>query len=155
MKQKSGGITAAACKSFAAVFAGSLFVQIFCWAMYSYLSLSIWLCGLSAVVTAVLYHFLQAEEQTGLSRRNVFFAAILSPFVMALAVTVLTMYRHRNLQHLGAALDGVSPLTETVSLYAARLVINGVILLIFAAADILIQGKGAEKHETNSEQKDS
>ena len=147
MKQKSGGITAAACKSFAAVFAGSLFVQIFCWAMYSYLSLSIWLCGLSAVVTAVLYHFLQAEEQTGLSRRNVFFAAILSPFVMALAVTVLTMYRHRNLQHLGAALDGVSPLTETVSLYAARLVINGVLLTVFAPIDRLFRREEPKKDE--------
>ena len=147
MKQKSGGITAAACKSFAAVFAGSLFVQIFCWAMYSYLSLSIWLCGLSAVVTAVLYHFLQAEEQTGLSRRNVFFAAILSPFVMALAVTVLTMYRHRNLQHLGAALDGVSPLTETVSLYAARLVINGVLLTVFAPIDRMLRREEPKKDE--------
>ena len=147
MKQKSGGITAAACKSFAAVFAGSLFVQIFCWAMYSYLSLSIWLCGLSAVVAAVLYHFLQAEEQTGLSRRNVFFAAILSPFVMALAVTVLTMYRHRNLQHLGAALDGVSPLTETVSLYAARLVINGVLLTVFAPIDRLFRREEPKKDE--------
>ena len=147
MKQKSGGITAAACKSFAAVFAGSLFVQIFCWAMYSYLSLSIWLCGLSAVVSAVLYHFLQAEEQTGLSRRNVFFAAIMSPFVMALAVTVLTMYRHRNLQHLGAALDGVSPLTETVSLYAARLVINGVLLTVFAPIDRMLRREEPKKDE--------
>ena len=133
-KQKSAPrITAEAVKRFVTVLAGSLFVQIFCWVMYSYLRMSVWMCGLSAVITAILYHFLQMEEQTGLSRRNVFFAAILSPFVLSLTATVFMMMRHKNLQHLSAELDGVSPMTEMISLYAARLVINGAALLIFAA----------------------
>ena len=132
-KKQSSRITAEACRRFCAVMCGSIFVQIFCWAMYSYLRLSIWMCGLSVIVTALLYHFLQVEEQTGLSRRNVFFAAILVPFVLSAAVTFWMMWRHRNLQHLNANLDGVSEFTEMISLYATRLLINGVVLLIFAS----------------------
>lgn len=117
------------------IFLGSLFLQIFCWAMYSLLEMRIWMCGLSAVVTALLYHFLQTEEQTGLSRRNVFFAAILVPLLLSLAVTVFQLVKYPNLSLLSASLDGVTPMTETVSLYAARLLLNGLFLLIFAAAD--------------------
>ncbi len=152
MKQKESGgvrISAAAVKSYLSVLAGSLFVQIFCWAMYSYLSLRTGLFVLSAVVTALLYHFLQVEEQTGLSRRNVFFAAILSPFVLGLAVTVMMLLRHRNLQHLGAELDGVSPLTETLSLYSARLVINGVLLTVFAPIDRMFRREKPKKDEND------
>lgn len=153
MKQKKSGgvrISAAAVKSFIAVAAGSLFLQLFCWAMYSYLSLSIGLCLLPAAVTALLYHFLQAEEQTGLSRRNVFFAAILSPFVLGAVMTAVVMYRHRNLQHLGAELDGVSPLTETASLYSARLVINGVLLTVFAPIDRIFRKETKKNHEKDA-----
>lgn len=117
------------------VFLGSLFLQIFCWAMYSILEMSIWMCGLSVLVTAFLYHFLQVEEQTGLSRRNVFFMAILAPFLLGVTVTVIQLCKYPNLNLLSASLDGVSPMTETVSLYMTRLVINGVLLLIFAAVD--------------------
>jgi hypothetical protein len=122
-------------KKWICVFLGSLFIQIFFWAIYSLLEMRIWMCGLSAVVSAMLYHFLQREEQTGLSRRNVFFAAILAPFLLAVTVTAVQLIRYPNLSLLSAALDGVSPLTETVSLYAARLSINGVLLLLFAAFD--------------------
>ena len=76
------------------IFFGSLFLQIFCWAMYSLLEMRIWMCGLSVLVTALLYHFLQTEEQTGLSRKNVFFAAILAPFVLSLAVTVIQLLKY-------------------------------------------------------------
>ena len=122
-------------KKWICVFFGSLFIQIFCWAMYSLLEMQIWMCIIPAVVTALLYHFLQTEEQTGLSRRNVFFAAILIPFLLAVTVTVTGLVRYPNLSLLSAELDGVSPLTETVSLYAARLSINGILLLIFAPID--------------------
>jgi len=133
--------------------AGSLFIQIFCWAMYSYFSLNIMFCGISAIVTAMLYHFLQIEEQTGLSRKNVFFAAILSPFAIALVLTVWVMLRHHNLQHLSAELDGVSPMTETVSLYAARLVINGAVLMLFAAVhSIYLQNHPPKQKEDHSDE---
>ncbi|MBR5372052.1 MAG: hypothetical protein IK130_07540 [Oscillospiraceae bacterium] len=114
---------------------GSIFVQVFCWAIYSYLSMSTWMCGLSVLFTALLYHFVQLNEETGLSRRNVFLAAILLPFLLGAGITVHHLFRYPQLNLLGAELDSVSPLTETVSLYAARLLINGVILCIFAAAD--------------------
>ena len=134
------------------IFLGSLFLQIFCWAMYSLLEMRIWMCGLSALVTALLYHFLQTEEQTGLSRKNVFFAAILAPFVMSLAVTVIQLWNYPNLSLLSASLDGVSPMTETVSLYATRLALNGVLLLIFAAIDraFLRKPKKEQKDEKSS-----
>ena len=134
------------------IFLGSLFLQIFCWVMYSLLEMRIWMCGLSALVTALLYHFLQTEEQTGLSRKNVFFAAILAPFVMSLAVTVIQLWKYPNLSLLSASLDGVSPMTETVSLYATRLALNGVILLIFAAIDraFLRKPKKEQKDEKSS-----
>lgn len=122
-------------KKWICVFFGSLFIQVFFWALYSLLKMRVWMCGLSAVVSAMLYHFLQKEEQTGLSRRNVFFAAIFIPFLLAVTVTVMQLMRYPNLNLLSAALDGVSPLTETVSLYAARLTVNGILLLIFAAFD--------------------
>ena len=117
------------------VLCGSLFIQIFCWAMYSLLEMRIWMCGLSALVTALLYHFLQKEQETGLSRRHVFAAGILAPFLLAVTVTAVLLLRHPNLMLLSASLDGVSPLTETVSLYSARLTLNGIVLLLFAAAD--------------------
>lgn len=117
------------------VFLGSLFLQIFCWAMYSVLEMRIWMCGFSVIVTALFYHFLQTEEQTGLSRRNVFFAAILAPFLLSVIVTVVQLCKYPNLNLLSAALDGVSPMTEIISLYMTRVMINGVLLLIFAAVD--------------------
>ena len=134
------------------IFLGSLFLQIFCWAMYSLLEMRIWMCGLSALVTALLYHFLQTEEQTGLSRKSVFFAAILAPFVLSLAVTVIQLLKYPNLSLLSSSLDGVSPMTETVSLYATRLALNGVILLIFAAIDraFLRKPKKEQKDEKSS-----
>ena len=132
MEQK---IESGAWKRFILVFLGSLFLQIFCWAMYSYFSLNVWFCGLSAIITALMYHFLQVEEQTGISRRSVFIAAILLPFLLGAAVTVIQLIQYPQLNLLSASLDGVSPLVELTSLYAARLAINGVVLLIFAAID--------------------
>lgn len=147
MKQENESGTA---KRFIWVFLGSLFLQIFCWAMYSVLSLRIWLCGLSAVITAILYHFLRKEEQTGLSRKGVFFAAILLPFLLGLTVTVVQLVKYPQLSLLSASLDGVSPLTELISLYAARLTLNGIPLLIFAAIDrAFLAGKG-ERDESRT-----
>lgn len=134
-------------KKWISVFLGSLFVQIFFWAIYSVMELRIWMCGLSAVISAMLYHAVQKEEQTGLSCRNVFFAAILLPFLLAAAVTVTQLFRHPHLSLLSAELDGVSPLTETVSLYAARLDINGILLLIFAAADRAFRQNRQDREE--------
>ena len=132
------------------VFLGSLFLQIFCWAMYSLLEMSIWMCGLSFIMTALLYHFLQVEEQTGLSRSGVFFAAIIAPFMLSVTVSVIQLAKYPNLNLLGASLDGVSPLTESVSLYAARLVINGILLLIFAPIDRTFLRSREKSHEKHS-----
>lgn len=117
------------------VFCGSLFLQIFFWAIYSLLEMRTWMCGISAVVSAIFYHFLQSDNQTGLSSGNVFFSAIFSPFLLAVTVTMIQFVRYPNLNLLSAELDGVSSLTETVSLYAARLIVNGIPLLIFAPID--------------------
>lgn len=117
------------------VFCGSLFLQIFFWAIYSLLEMRTWMCGISAVVSAIFYHFLQSENQTGLSSGNVFFSAIFSPFLLAVTVTMIQFVRYPNLNLLSAEQDGVSSLTETVSLYAARLIVNGIPLLIFAPID--------------------
>ena len=119
-------------KRFFLTLLGSLFVQCFCWAIYDYLKLSTWLCGLSALVTAVLYHFIQRDEETGLSRGGVFCAGILTPFLLSVIVTVTVLVRHPQQMNLSASLDGVSQLTETVSRYSARLLLNGIALLIFA-----------------------
>lgn len=132
-------------KKFMTVCTGSIFIQVFCWAMYDFLKMQIWMCGLSVILSAILYHFLQIEEQTGLSRRKVFFASILTPFLLGLLITVAGMLRHPNLNLMGASLDGVSPMTELISLYAARLVINGIILLFFAAADSVYLRAHAEE----------
>lgn len=133
-------------KAFLLVLLGSLFVQVFCWAMYSYLELNTWLCGLSVIVSAILYHYIQIEEQTGISRRSVFFAAILLPFLLAVLVTVIQLVKYPSLNLLSASLDGVSPLTELTSLYAARLMLNGIVLLIFAAADRAFLAGKREQH---------
>ncbi|MBR3267343.1 MAG: hypothetical protein IKI58_01215 [Oscillospiraceae bacterium] len=153
-KNRKSRITAEACKRFGTVMCGSIFVQIFCWALYSYLRLNSWFCCLSAVVTALLYHFLQVEEETGLSRKNVFFAAILCPFLIGALLTGILMYRYRNLQHLSAELDGVSEFTELISLYSARLLMNGAVLLIFAAVHSFYLKKNPPKPVDDPEEKD-
>lgn len=145
MQREKTGITRETVKRFLLVMLGSVFVQVFCWAVYSYLSLNIWMCGLSVIVTALLYHFMQAEEETGLPRLAVFFAAILLPFASALTITVVHLVRYPQLNLLGANLDGVSAMTETVSLYATRLTINGVVLCVFAGIDRLFRKE--KKHE--------
>lgn len=137
-------------KKWILLFLGSLFIQIFCWAMYSVLKLSVWMCGLSAIVTALFYHNLQVEEQTGLSRRNVFFAAILAPFLLSVIITILQIVKHPQLSLLGASLDGVSPMTELVSLYMTRVMINGVFLLIFAPIDLAFRKDRSTKDETET-----
>ena len=134
------------------IFAGSLFLQIFCWVIYSRLRMTVWMCGLSALVTALLYHYIQKEEQTGLSRRGVFSAGILAPFLTAGAVCVTGLLRHPNMTLLGAQLDGVSPMAETAALYSARLLLNGVFLLLFAAADRVLLRKQKSGKEKNADE---
>jgi hypothetical protein len=137
-------------KKWILLFFGSLFLQIFCWAMYSILEMRIWLCGLSAVVTALLYHYLQVEEQTGLSRKNVFLAVIFAPFAVSVIITILQMAKYPQLSLLSAELDGVSPMTELVSLYMTRVMINGVFLLIFAPIDRAFRKDRSAKDETKT-----
>ncbi|MBQ3940700.1 MAG: hypothetical protein II723_06260 [Oscillospiraceae bacterium] len=133
--------------------AGSLFVQIFCWAVYDHLKLTVWFCGLSAVVTAVLYHFVQRDQGAAGSPKTVFFAAILLPLLLSAALTVTLLLRHRELSLLGAAADGVSPLTELTALYSARLLVNGIPLLIFAAADAVVRRRHPAKERVRHEEK--
>ena len=58
-------------------------------------------------------------------------------------MTVVQLVKYPQLSLLSASLDGVSPLTELISLYAARLTLNGIPLLIFAAIDrAFLAGKG-------------
>lgn len=128
---------AEAAKRFFFVLLGSLFVQCFCWAVYDRLNMSVWLCGLPALIAAVLYHAVQMEQKTGLSRKAVFFAAVFVPFLVSGGITVMQMLRHNSLNLYGAEADGVSLLTETVSLYTARLLISGALLLVFSAGDAL------------------
>jgi len=152
MQLEKTGITGEKVKQFFLTALGSIFVQVFCWAVYSYLSLSTWMCILSVTVTALLYHFVQKEEETGLPRTAVFFAAILLPFALSAVITVVQLLRYPQLNLLGAQLDGVSPLTETVSLYAARLTINGGILCIFAAIDRAFRKrKGEMDHDSGKD----
>lgn len=127
------------------VFFGSLFLQIFCWAMYSVLEMRVWMCGLSAVIAAGFYHFLQIEQETGLSRRNVFFAAILAPFAVCVIIMILQFVKYPNLNLLSASLDGVSPMTELISLYSTRVALNGVVLMLFAPIDRAFR----KENETN------
>lgn len=109
---------------------GSLFVQIVMWAIYSYLKLDIVFCGISALVTAILYHGIQLEKGMELSRVSVFFATILVPFFIGIVATVYILVQYTDLSQTGG-----SELLQLVSLYGARLTINGAILLLFALAD--------------------
>ena len=129
-------------KRFVVLLLGSLFVQIVLWAFYSYLELPMLMFATSAVVTALLYHGIQMEEETGLSRKAVFFAGILIPFFLSLLITIGCLIRYPNLTLLGANADEVSPMTELIALVSARLLINGVLLLLFALADAFyLRGK--------------
>ena len=124
-------------KRFFLVLLVSLFVQVFCWVAYDKLNMNVWLCALPAVIAALLYHFVQLEQKTGLSRKAVFAAAILLPVLLSGGITVVQMLRYNSLNLYGAEADGVSPLTETVSLYTARLLISGALLLVFSVFDAL------------------
>jgi len=124
-------------KRFFLVLLGSVFVQIFCWVVYDRLNMNVWLCGMPALIAAVLYHYIQKEQQTGLSRKQVFFAAILLPVLLSGGITLVQMLRYNSLNLYGAEADGVSPMTELISLYAARLLISGALLLVFSAGDAL------------------
>ncbi len=129
-------------KRFSVLLLGSLFVQIAIWAIYSFLKLDIVLCGISVLVTAMLYHGIQLEEETGLSRVGVFFATILTPFLIGLIVTVYMLICYPDLSQTGG-----SELLQMLSLYGARLTINGVILLLFAFADSFYLKDRAEKQK--------
>lgn len=122
-------------RAFLLIFLGSVFVQCFFWAMYSYLELSTECCVLSALISALCYHFLQIEKEPILSRVKVFLASILIPFLLAGGLTTLLIGMYPNLRLLNAQLDGVSPAIELLALYSARLLINGVVLMLFAGAD--------------------
>lgn len=139
------------CKRFAAVLAGSLFFQIFVWAICDLLQISAGLFLISALLTALLYHGIQQEEKTGISRLSVFFAAILIPFLCAGLMTVRDILMYPDLNLLGAEADGVSQLREVTALYSARLTINGAILLVFSLIDALF----LRKHKSSeAKQKD-
>ena len=66
-------------KKWICVFLGSLFVQIFFWAIYSLLEMRVWMCGLSAIVSALLYHFLQKELIQALQYQKSFYQAGMDP----------------------------------------------------------------------------
>ena len=139
-------------KRFLLTLLGSLFVQCVCWAVYDYLGMNIWMCGLSALITAVLYHFVQREEETGLSRWGVYYAAILTPFLLGAVLTFMFLTRYMRL---GLTQEGVSTLSGIVSLYAARLAVNGIPLTVFALIDrVFLAGKG-KQHEAGNEASES
>ncbi|MCQ2417085.1 MAG: hypothetical protein MJ071_04650 [Oscillospiraceae bacterium] len=131
---------------------GSLFLQVFCWAMYSLFEMNIWLCGCSALMTAMMYHFFQKEHSL-LPYGAGFVSVILLPFLAALAVTAALLIRYPQLTLLSASLDGVSTLTEMISLYAARLVVNGVVLLLYAPVDYVLFRKRNTQREQGHETK--
>lgn len=117
-------------KKFSILLLGSLFVQIVVWAIYSYLQLDTLFCGISVLVTALLYHCIQLEKETGLSRISVFFAIIFTPFLIGAIATVYILVSYPDFSQTGS-----SSLLQLVSLYGARLTINGAILLLFSLAD--------------------
>lgn len=130
-------------KRFSVLLLGSLFVQIVIWAIYDFLELNMLLCGISVIVTALLYHGIQLEEETGLSRKGVFFAVILVPFIISVIVAVIMLTQYPDISQTGGA-----PMLELVSLYAARLVINGIVLLLFAFADsFYLRGRIKQENE--------
>ena len=133
-------------KRFSLLLLGSLFVQIAVWAIFSYLELNMFLCGVSALVTAMLYHGIQLEKETGLSRVGVFFATILTPFLIGVIATVYILVQYPDLSQTGG-----SEMLQLISLYGARLTINGVILLLFALGDAFYL-KGHESKQSPQEE---
>lgn len=117
-------------KRFSVLLLGSLFVQIVIWAIYDFLKLNMLFCGISVIVTALLYHGIQLEKETGLSRKGVFFAVILLPFLMSAISAIFMLIQYPDISQTGGAV-----MLELISLYSARLVINGIVLLLFAFAD--------------------
>lgn len=126
------------CKRFLLVLAGSLFIQIFSWAICDYLQISAGLFLLPALITALLYRGIQQENHIGISRISVFIAAVVIPFLFAGILTFRDILMYPNLNLLGAEADGVSKTRELLAVYSARLTINGAILVVFSLIDVLL-----------------
>ena len=135
-------------KRFLLVLAGSLFVQIFVWAVCQKLEVSAGLFMVSAMVTALLYHGVQVEENTGISRISVFFAAIVTPFLISLLMNLYFILHYPNMTLYSAEADGVAKSTELLAVYAVRLTLNGAILLVFALIDrLFLRGRATARRE--------
>ena len=145
-KQRSAADILQYVKRFAALLLGSLFVQIAAWAAYDFMELNMFMCGISVIVTALLYHGIQLEEGTGVSRKSVFFAAILVPFLLGVILTIVMLTQYPDLSQIGVE-SGNEKMLNLISLYSARLVINGAVLLLFAFADSFYL-RGRAKNET-------
>lgn len=118
----------------------SLFLQLLHWGIYQWTSFPARLLFLTPLLLCGVYHVYQSDtlENRGLRRLHVFFGGVLLPLLLSTAIS-LGMFLYdpdMSLYHPFQEPEGGA--AETAALYAGRLMLTSLYLLIFSGIDILL-----------------
>lgn len=120
---------------------GSLALQLVYWLIYAVTEFPAVLLAVAPLLLCAIYHAIQHMplEKRKLTRLAVFVSTALLPFVVSVIVSVVCYTRNPDLTVYHAWMDQVRDTEENVALYAGRMTITGVYLVVFAALDVPLQ----------------
>ena len=135
--------------SAAAIFMMSMFSQWLNWYIYEKMEYGWGYMLLTPLILCFMYHFVQmdAGKHGNFSRRFFFLFSVALPLIFSTAVTVLLFIFSPELSIFDSYEEYSGNFIETIAIYAGRIMITSVYLLIFAVIDIPLLKKSEEKEK--------
>lgn len=118
----------------------SLFLQLFHWLIYQWVSFPAGLLFLTPLLLCAVYHVYQSDtaESRGLRRLEVFFSGVLIPFLLCALFSGILFLQNPDLYLYHANMLPTGGRTETIALYAGRMMLTSCYVLVFSGLDVLL-----------------
>ena len=118
----------------------SLFLQLLHWLIYQWVSFPAGLLFLTPLLLCAVYHVYQSDtaESRGLRRLEVFFSGVLIPFLLCALFSGILFLQNPDLYLYHANMLPTGGPTETIALYAGRMMLTSCYVLVFSGLDVLL-----------------
>lgn len=118
----------------------SLFLQLLHWLIYQWVSFPAGLLFLTPLLLCAVYHVYQSDtaESRGLRRLEVFFSGVLIPFLLCALFSGILFLQNPDLYLYHANMLPNGGRTETIALYAGRMMLTSCYVLAFSGLDVLL-----------------
>lgn len=118
----------------------SLFLQLLHWLVYQWTSFSAGLLFLTPLLLCAVYHVYQSDtlENRGLRRLHVFLGGVLIPLLLSGMVSLALFLHDPDMSLYHAFQEPEGNAAETAALYAGRIMLTSLYLLLFSGIDVLL-----------------